>query len=474
MRTVIGLLERIERNIRFHRLFVPAQKIVVAVSGGSDSMVLLHVLNELMQKTKWRLVVAHLNHQLRGRSSDADERLVRSTAKKMGLQVIVDRARVREFAKERKISVEMAARKLRHDFLARAARRVKAKVVALAHHADDQVELFFLRLFRGSGGEGLSGMDWVNPSPADQRIKLVRPLLNLEREELRSYAAENDVEFREDATNTTLDFQRNRIRHQLLPLLEKKYQPAIRRTVLRAIETVGAESELIREVAEEWLRKQRKAASARMENEAVAFDALPLAVQRKSLHLQLREKGVEAGFELVEQLRLGPNKRIGIGTIDGSASVSLLVMRDSNGIVFLQRREGPVFDEAEKKVEFGGQGRTKFGAIQIMWRIQPLRSGRLPAQKAGQEFFDADKVGSRVTLRHWRPGDRFQPIGMKSAVKLQDIFMNERIPRARRHKLAIGVTTKGELFWVEGLRISERFKLTKETKRRLHWRWRRR
>src|ERR1043165_3484136 len=119
MRGGIGLLERIARNIRLHRLLVPAQKIVVAVSGGLDSMVLLQVLNELRQKTKWELIVAHLNHQLRGRSSDADERLVRRTAKKLGLRVIVDRARVREFAKENKLSVEMAARKLRHDFLAR-------------------------------------------------------------------------------------------------------------------------------------------------------------------------------------------------------------------------------------------------------------------------------------------------------------------------------------------------------------------
>ncbi len=162
------------------KLLRRGQAILVAVSGGLDSMVLLHVLHELSLKNGWRLTIAHLNHQLRGRHSDADERLVWQSAKELRLPIRIGCADVRRFARGHNLSVEMAARKLRHDFLARVATQRKISTVALAHHADDQLELFFLRLFRGSGGEGLAGMKWRNHSPANRKIELVRPLCRRE------------------------------------------------------------------------------------------------------------------------------------------------------------------------------------------------------------------------------------------------------------------------------------------------------
>src|SRR5262249_50888065 len=147
------------------------QKILVAVSGGVDSMVLLHLLHGLSQKQKWQITVAHLNHQLRGRSSDADEKLVVRTARDLGLPLVAGRADVKRLVKTSKLSLEMAARKTRHEFLANTAARLKIPTIALAHHADDQVELFFLRLLRGSGSEGLAGMKWRNPSPANPKIE---------------------------------------------------------------------------------------------------------------------------------------------------------------------------------------------------------------------------------------------------------------------------------------------------------------
>src|SRR5208337_2330462 len=148
-------------------------------SGGVDSMVLLHALHRLAKQHGWQLTVAHFNHRLRGRASDADENLVRRTAAAMKLAVVAGRADVKAFARKSKLSIEMAARKLRHEFLAREARKRKIRIVALAHHADDQVELFFLRLLRGTGGEGLAGMKWRSPLSADPRLTLVRPLLDV-------------------------------------------------------------------------------------------------------------------------------------------------------------------------------------------------------------------------------------------------------------------------------------------------------
>src|SRR5580700_4485946 len=141
-------------------------------------MVLLEMMRRLASSRGWHLSVAHFNHRLRGRSSDADERLVRRTADKLQLPMVAASGDVRQFARTNKLSLEMAARKLRHEFLARAAARSKISEIALAHHADDQLELFFLRLLRGGGGEGLAGMKWRSPSPGNTKITLVRPLLD--------------------------------------------------------------------------------------------------------------------------------------------------------------------------------------------------------------------------------------------------------------------------------------------------------
>src|ERR1039458_7290140 len=190
-------------------------------------MVLLHLLHGLAPRHGWQLVAAHLNHQLRGRSSDADERLVGRTAQKLKVPLLVGRAAVRELACAGKLSLEMAARELRHGFLAGTARRRHIRTVALAHHADDQLELFFLRLLRGSGGEGLAGVKWRGGPGRDQpKAALVR------------YAAEHGIRHREDKSNAVLDFQRNRIRHELLPLLRRKYQPALDKTISRVMEIV--------------------------------------------------------------------------------------------------------------------------------------------------------------------------------------------------------------------------------------------
>jgi tRNA(Ile)-lysidine synthase len=250
---VTGLLERVDQNLLNRQRLKPGQAVLVAVSGGLDSMALLHLLCRLASRHRWRLTVAHFNHRLRGRSSDADEKLVRQIAARLKLPVVVGRAGVKSFAKKSKLSLEMAARKLRHEFLARAARERTIPVVALAHHADDQVELFFLRLLRGAGGEGLAGMKWRSQSPVNPKITLIRPLLDATREELRQFVRENKIPFREDATNAQLEMPRNRVRNELLPLLRKKYQPGLNQTVLRLMEIVGAESDVIGETARQWL-----------------------------------------------------------------------------------------------------------------------------------------------------------------------------------------------------------------------------
>jgi tRNA(Ile)-lysidine synthase len=456
---VSGLLEAVDQNIRTRGLFQRGQKILVAVSGGVDSMVLLRLLHEFSRKYKWKLTVAHLNHQLRGRSSDADEHLVAQMAKVLRLQIVIERADVKQRAKAGGVSVEMAAREVRHDFLARTAIRLRIPTVALAHHADDQVELFFVRLLRGTGAEGLSGMAWRNRSPfasEGAKLDLVRPLLDQPKELLRNYAIKHRIKFREDASNLSQDILRNRIRHELLPLLRRKYQPAVERMVLQLMDIVGAEFELTQEAMLRWITD-----AAYQKN----FDELPIAVQRRKMQTQLRSIKIAPDFRLIESLRMFPEKPVAVAP-------RTVVLRDAKGLLQVRRLDNSQANpDTIKLVLNGAKGDVAFGGKQIRWKIGRQKTFRVPEPRRDTEVFDADGVGSQIVLRHWQPGDRFQPIGMAKSLKLQDFFVNSGIPRAQRHELIVATTVKDEVFWVEGMRISERFKLTTATKRRLKWQW---
>jgi tRNA(Ile)-lysidine synthase len=341
------------------------------------------------------------------------------------------------------------------------------------------VELFFLRLLRGTGGEGLAGMKWRSPSPAEPRLTLVRPLLDVTKDELRRFAREHEIRFREDATNFSTDLLRNRIRHELLPLLRKRYQPGLNQAVLRLTEIVGAESELVGEAAKSFCSSRGNEAQFKISKRgsgnksetpyvvSCSFKELPLAVQRKVLHRQLIQLGLVADFELVEQLRETPGRPVSVGT-------GLSVVRDPAGRLQLQTRPCKDFNAGQLTVALTGRaGEVTFDGLCLSWQYKSGRGASRPTRRKACEIFDADKVGSRITLRHWRPGDRFQPIGMQSPVKLQDLFTNKKVPRIRRRELAVAVARSGEIFWVEGLRISEEFKLSPATRRQLVWRWQR-
>jgi tRNA(Ile)-lysidine synthase len=452
---VSDLLVQLERTILERQLLDPGEAFLVAVSGGLDSMALLHLLYRLSSKYGWRLSVGHFNHRLRGRSSVADEKLVRSTAKRLGLKVKVGSKGVGAFAQRQGISVEMAARQLRHEFLARAAKDVGAEKVVLAHHADDQVELFFLRLFRGGSPEGLAGMKCVSPSPADHKIKLIRPLLAVSRGELEAYARQERVAFRTDATNVQQAYERNRVRHELLPLLRSKYQPALDATVLRFMELLGTESELVAETTRDWQRRGGR-----------AFGQLHLALQRQWLVWECQRLGITADFQLIETLRLKPDHPV-------TVRPGNVVWRDAAGQLHPQRALRTRFQSKRLIVHLGEGSQAVFGGLRLTWKVKPWRGcmDELRRSSPGCERFDADKVGSTILLRHWRPGDRFCPIGMSAAVKVQDLLTNLKVPRLQRRGLVMAVTAAGEVFWIEGLRIAESFKIHLRTRRCLEWRW---
>ncbi len=217
---------------------------------------------------------------------------------------------------------------------------------------------------------------------------------------------------------------------------------------------LGAESDLLGEMAQQWLLQRTP-----------AFEKLSVAIQRKILQAQIVQLGVMPDFELIESLRKSANIAVNINP-------QFSLFRDLNGTVKLKAVALQNFNDDELILELKNKvGETIFGGIQFDWRFGLKKKMFFQKKSPDCEFFDADKVGDKITLRHWRPGDRFQPIGLKSGAKLQDLFTNAKIPRERRHDLIVATTADGEIFWVENLRMAEHFKLMPETKRHLIWRW---
>jgi len=446
-------------------------------------MVLLHAMDALAKKRNWKLGVAHLNHRLRGRSSDADEILVSKTAKKLKWPLFVERLARGQLRQAANSSLEMAAREARHGFLARTALAFDSRKIALAHHANDQVELFFLRALRGSGSQGLAGMRKLSPLPGHRELMLARPLLALEKSELERYARLNGVEFRVDASNRRLDIPRNRIRHELLPLLARSYQSAIVPVIARVMSLVQADADAIQDLALKWLAANHgpdKQGHRCSSLELPDFEKLPLGLKRRVVLEQLIALNISPDFDLIENLVSHPNCAISVKWTEvagGSGSVQR-VYRADGGLLHKVKSQAQARLSAPVQTELApGAGVIRFDGVIIRWKI--LNCNRkdvfrvLKKESRQVEYFDAAKVGKSLYIRHWQAGDRYQPIGLRGHKKLQDCFTDLKLARDLRQKLLVATCSKGDIFWVEQLRIGDDFKVTERTNSLLEWCWER-
>lgn len=437
------LLAKVAKSVKRQNLFVPSDTLIVGISGGADSTALLELLLNL-PNYNLHIIAAHLNHSLRGAESDADEEFCRKLAKQHKIPFETRRIDVTAFAAKEKLNLEDAARQVRIDFFDELLLKYRAAAVVLAHHADDQVETVLIRFLRGSGMSGLSGMSYCNARG------YVRPLLNISRADIEQYLRERDMTWCEDASNLDTKYLRNRIRHELLPLLED-YNPAIRSAILSTASIISGDEELLEE-----LTLSAFTSSCTLEDGRVTCDVeqlcgfkpallqrvLRYAYQNLVGNLQgVAYRHIEALSEMLISER--PNARL-------SLPQRVTAVRSYGQLLFT--RISDRLPDADFEIQITVPGCYKLpGGGSVVVELSTFRDVSHDSVGA---IFDLEKFPFPWLLRSFRPGDCIQPLGISGHKKVKDIFIDRKIPASERKRIPL-LFCRDVLVWVANVCVSE-------------------
>ncbi len=453
---------RIMNTIADGGLIPPGSSVLVACSGGPDSVALLDVLHTLDRRRRqgWHLAVAHINHMLRGAESEADARFVHELAARYGLPFILGAKRVKAVVRSRGISIEEAAREVRYEFFAEAAEETGATVVATGHTADDNAETILHHILRGTGLRGLAGIPIKRPLSPGSSTLIVRPVLLVSRADLRKYLAWRGLVFRMDSSNLDLTYLRNRIRQELIPYLEREYSPGVRQALLRLGDIAGSAEDLLMDLVTAKGRKRRPVETVLS---VARLSSMPQALRQMVIRDLISSVGVAPSHRHIADVA-----RLLTGA-SGQASVSLpgglRAERTYGSLRFVPSpARGPRPTRLRKSLAIPGE--VLIADVGRVVRAEPVASR--PAKKKHrscyEEIIDLDTVKPPLVVRRWRRGDRFQPLGMTGKKKLSDYFIDRKVPRAERDLVPL-VADKAGIIWIVGRAVDERVKLTPKSSR---------
>lgn len=463
--------------IREHKLLGDQKRLLVAVSGGQDSVCLLHILANLRKELNVDLHVAHLDHCLRGAESEADARYVARLAKKLGIPATIEKRDVKAFQKRHKLSLEEAAREVRYSFFADVACIIVTDRVAVAHTNNDHIETLLMHLIRGSGLRGLRGLQPVNKwQSADKNIIVVRPLLGISREDTGEYCRTLGLRPRIDSSNLSLSPFRNRVRLELMPLL-KKYNPRIAEALQRTSAQAVENSDFIEQECRELLDRIVRREDGYFVLDKRKFMSVPPVLQR-SLLMMLLEKlqgnlaDIESRHvdEITAALTLPAGRSINLpgGLIFAVDYDKFLLTRGTADLSDLPSLEG----EVRLKIP----GKTRFSGWEVIAAFNGNTGGDACATSSWGDrrlacpvftaYLDFDKTGKDLTVRGLKAGDIFQPLGMDETKKVARFMIDARIPRSWRDRVPI-VASPDQIVWVAGWRIDERVKIAEGTRKEL-------
>jgi tRNA(Ile)-lysidine synthase len=466
--------DRVLKFIQQNHLVSSPLKIVVAVSGGPDSVCLLHTLYQLRKELKISLHIAHLNHGLRGEESEQDAEYVAELAKKLDIPATIEKRDVTAYQDEFRLSLEEAAREVRYNFLAQVADSVGAGPAAVGHTQNDQVETILLHIIRGTGTRGLRGLQFSQILNFDsKKLTVIRPLLEVKREETEEYCRRFDLHPRSDSSNLSLNMLRNRVRRELLPLL-KNYNQGVFDSILR----IGSISQddlafLETKSLQAWQKVVRKEENTFI-LEKNGFNSLAPALQRQLLRMAIDQllgtlKDIETRHieEILKVLKKPAGRRI-------SLPESLLFSIEYDRYL-LSKDAGELspFPILEGEYEISVPGETQIPGWTVKASLQPR--SEIPSCFKSEDCgglissFDYEAVGSEIRLRKRSRGDSFQPLGMAQFKKVGEFMLDTRIPRTWRDRIPI-LYTPHQIIWVAGYRMDERVKVTPQSKQVLNLR----
>lgn len=445
---------------RFHeyclrrRLIEERFKIIAAVSGGVDSTVLLDLLAREQEAFGLTVIVAHFNHQLRGEESDADEQLVSQRARHYGYELYVERANTAEYAKHHKLGIQEAARRLRYEFFDKLLTSSGFDRVATAHNADDNAETILFNLFRGAGVQGISGIPVFREDK-----KIIRPLLFAQRSDIDQYALHEQIPFRKDSSNDKDYYTRNFIRHNIIPPVRENINPSV-------VPTLHRTSELFRELEAFLTYTARQHFDLMVAKKSK--DELQLSIPRlRSNPVLLQQYLIMHAGETVTRKKLEYDQVSAIldltEGLTGSwvqLSKDHVVFRDRDNLVLRKTEPTPEFRITVLPNHMYEFNKFRFSSEMLEKAMPPVNGG------GEAEYIDADRIEKEeLVLRSWSEGDAFVPLGMKAKKKISDFFVDAKIPIYEKHQFPILETKDGEIVWVCGQRIDDRFKITGDTKR---------
>jgi len=459
----------VEQTIIAYEMFQPNDSVLVGVSGGPDSVALLHLLLTLAPKFSINLGVAHLNHCLRKKDSERDAKFVTLLAKNIGLPMHIDKEDVRIYQHRYKLSLEEAARHVRYAFYNNIAKKNNYNKIAIGHHSDDNAELILMYLFRGSGPLGISGM------PPVRDKKIVRPLIKLTKSELISYLNNNSIKYVSDKTNKDIKHFRNKIRHELIPLLKKSYNPKITELLNRLSSIIRCEDEWIENAVNPIYQQSII---------DVKENKIVLSVPRLiSIHSAIKRRIIRKAIEEIK----GNLRRItylhindAITLLKGEAACGNIDLPDRIRI----KRNNDILIISKEKIALRSIHVESIDKRIISFKYKILKPGRIFLKEIGMHlkfseigikdlhnlrndrhkvaFFDMDSIKFPLILRNFQQGDRFTPLGMTGTQKVKKYFINNKVQRTKRASCPI-LLCRGKIIWVVGHRIDDYVKVKTST-----------
>ena len=463
-----SLVLKIKKTLVDHKMVTPGDTILLGVSGGPDSVALLWGLIELKQELNIELAIAHLNHSARGKESDRDARFVKELGETLQIKTLIEKINVPAEQAASKNSFQETARNLRLEFFQRAMSQIGANKIALGHTSDDQVETVLMNLLRGSGLKGMGGMNPV-------RSPYIRPLFYCSRSEVAGFLNGRKISYCMDSSNAKTDYLRNRIRLELIPFLQEKYNPRIAENLFEASGIFRAENDYLKISEDHEFDRvvSRFGNSDTLNMDIEHFVALPLALKRR-----LIRKGIQSvkgdlrrisSFHIQEVLNLFEKSQKG-KRMDLPDNLVVLCLGD--------RVEFKRILESNSSILSSGGSETSD------W-VAPLTiPGETPIERAGltlkaeiidpsgtgfiddqgnQAFLDFDKTGGDLMIRFFQAGDRLRPLGMKGTKKLKSLFIDEKVPQEIRTSIPILTTGDNDIIWVYGMRIADTYRVTSDT-----------